>query len=316
MATKRVLVTCRQMQESLPNLAEAIKELGWELVCPDLQGRQQFDSEDMAQLLSDVDGAIVGDDFISTESVSRASKLSAICKWGIGVDGIDIKGLTELGIDVSRTPNMFGEEVADVALAYTIALARDLFVIDREVRAGSWYKPVGHSLRGMRATVVGYGDIGQALEERLTLLGVGVSVVEPDARSATRAEAKGLKVGSLHEVCVGSNFLHITCPLTRETRGMVDTATMSRLAFPSYVVNVARGPIVNERDLVDALTNGIVTGAALDVFEEEPPHANNPLLQHRQVLLGSHNSSNTHAATLRASSEALVVLSQILDKRS
>lgn len=315
MATKRVLITCRQMQESLPNLDEEIKELDWELICPDLQGRQKFDAEEMAELLRDVDGAIVGDDFISTESVTRANRLSAICKWGIGVDGIDLKGLAELGIEVSRTPKMFGEEVADVALAYTIALARDLFVIDREVRTGSWYKPVGHSLRGMRATVVGYGDIGQALEERLTLLGVGVSVVEPNSHNAANAEVRGLKVGALHKVGSGSNFLHVTCPLTPETRGLIDTAAMSRLAFPSYVVNVSRGPIVNERNLVDALTNGILTGAALDVFEEEPPHPNNPLLKHHRAILGSHNSSNTHAATLRASSEALIVLSHMLGKR-
>lgn len=316
MATKRVLITCRQMQESLPNLNEELSELDWELICPDLQGRQQFDSVEMAELLRDVDGAIVGDDFISTESVTSANSLSAICKWGIGIDGIDVDGLTNLGIAVSRTPNMFGEEVADVALAYTISLARDLFVIDREVRTGSWHKPVGHSLRGMRATVVGYGDIGQALEERLTLLGVDVSVVEPNSHNASKAESRGLKVGSLHDLSAGSNFLHVTCPLTPETQGLIDTAAVSRLASPAYIVNVARGPIVNERDLIDALTHGILTGAALDVFEEEPPQPNSPLLHNHRVILGSHNSSNTQAATRRASSEAIGVLTRMLDEQS
>jgi len=308
----KVLVTCRQMQESLLMLSHELEQFNWDLECPDLQGRQNFNEYEMASLLKDVDAAIVGDDHITELSLTSARKLKAICKWGVGTDGLDLQTIAFHDIKVGRTPYMFGEEVADVALAYIIGLARNLFEIDRSVRAGIWMKSTGHSLRNMRAAIVGYGDIGQALAVRLETLGIHVCVVDPSPTAAAQARNRGLTLCSLVEAAAGSNFLVIACPLTTDTRDMIGAEILSNMGSPAYVVNVARGPILNEVDLLKALLSGAVTGAALDVLSEEPLALDSPLRSQQSVVFGSHNASNTYEAALRASKNALTVLSSLL----
>ena len=316
MKRRRVLVTCRQMQDSLPALADELSALGWELKLADLGDRQQFSSAEMSDLLVDVEGAIIGDDEISDLALAKADSLIAICKWGIGIDSIDLEATERRAVRVGRTPQMFGEEVADVALAYTIGLARNLFEIDRGVRSGAWPKPIGRSLRGLRGVIIGYGDVGQALALRLQLIGFDLTVVEPSEANSNLARERGLQVSDLQEACQGANFLHVTCPLTTETRGLINQDVFVHLANPAYVVNVARGPIVDGQALVAALEAGLVTGAALDVFENEPPGANNTLVSSPRVILGSHNASNSYEATIRASSQALRVLDALLSEHS
>ena len=316
MKTRTVLITCRQMQESLAALADELSILNWELKLADLGDRQHFSAAEMSDLLSDVEGAIVGDDEVNDLALAKADHLVAICKWGIGIDGIDLEATERRAVRVDRTPQMFGEEVADVALAYTIGLARNLFEIDRGVRTGAWPKPIGHSLRGLRAAIVGYGDIGRALAKRLQQIGLDLTVVEPSEVNSDLAKERGLQVLDLPGACRNANFLYVTCPLTPETRGLINEDVFAHLATPSYVVNVARGPIVDEHALVAALEADLLTGAALDVFEHEPPDENSPLLVTPGVVLGSHNASNSHEATLRASSKALQVLDALLSEDS
>jgi len=308
----KVLVTCRQMQDSLPMLDTELKQLNWELKCPDLEGRQHFSEVEMSYLFKGVDAAIVGDDQITELSLTNAQQLKAICKWGVGIDGLDLPRMAFHGIKVGRTPEMFGEEVADIALAYIIGLARSLFEVDRSVRAGKWMKPTGHSLRNMQATIVGYGNIGQALATRLGAVGIHVRVVDPSSLAAEQARDKGLSLESLVEAAVGSNFLVIACPLTSETKNLINADILSKLGSPAYVVNVARGPILNETALLEALLSGAVTGAALDVLSQEPLAFDSPLLSQESVIFGSHNASNTNEASLRASKNALTVLSSLM----
>jgi len=300
------------MQDSLPMLSNELKQLNWELECPDLEGRQHFSEVEMASLFKGVDAAIVGDDQITELSLRNAQQLKAICKWGVGIDGLDLQTMACHGIKVGRTPEMFGEEVADIALAYIIGLARNLFEIDRAVRAGKWMKPTGRSLRNMQATIVGYGNIGQALATRLGAIGIHVRAVDPSPLAAEQARNQGLSLDSLVEAAVGSNFLVIACPLTPETKNLINANILSNLGSPAYVVNVARGPILNETALLEALLSGAVTGAALDVLSEEPLAFDSPLRSQESVIFGSHNASNTNEASLRASKNALTVLSSLL----
>ena len=308
----RILVTCRQMQDSIPSLIKEIEQHQWELVCPNLGSRQNFSSDEMRTLLANVQGAIVGDDVIDHWALSEAKQLRAICKWGIGTDGIDLSAAANRGVSVGRTPGVFGEEVADVALAYSIGLARELFEIDRKVRSGSWFKPAGFSLQGLRSTILGFGDIGQALARRLDVLGMEISVVDPAKEALVRAEVKGYRTGSLNDVVQGSNFLHVTCPLTPQTEGVVNHVLFAIMGAPAYVVNVSRGPVVNQQDLISALEAEVLTGAALDVYDGEPLAQSNPLAELSNVVLGSHNASNTRDAAHRASRMAVEVLARML----
>jgi D-3-phosphoglycerate dehydrogenase len=236
-----------------------------------------------------------------------AGRLKAAVKWGVGTDNVDFDAARELGLPITNTPRMFGAEVADVALGYAIGLARQLFAIDRSVRAGGWTKPRGISLAGKRAGVVGFGDIGRALCRRLLALGMQVDVYDPGY----------VADDSLPEVTPRSwpaaidthDFVFLVCALTPDNHHLLSTSEFARMKSGVRVVNVSRGPLIDEAALCEALGSGRVHSAALDVFEDEPLPETSPLRGFgERVLFGSHNASNTEDAVIRASHVAIDAL--------
>jgi len=300
----RVLVTCAQMKESLPELKSELDALGWEVVAPELVG-QQFSEDELTALLPGVDGVIAGDDPFSRRVIESADTLRAISKWGVGIDGIDTQAAQERGIVVTRTPDMFGDEVADVAIGYLICLARGLVDIHNSVLQGGWHKPNGYSLRGKTAGIIGLGDIGRAIAVRAQALGMTVIVTDPHPEAPARAEALGISLVPNLSSMSGVNALFTACPLTPETRGIVSQSVLEGIADPGWLVHVSRGPVVDTDALAAALDRGLLTGAALDVFPIEPLPIDDSLRRSRNVICGSHNGSHTREATLRTSRQAL-----------
>jgi D-3-phosphoglycerate dehydrogenase len=205
---------------------------------------------------------------------------------------------------------MFGDEVADCAMAYVTGLARALFEIDRGVRAGAWPKPAGVSLRGRRAGLVGYGDIGRSTARRL--LAAGLELVVFDPARAAEAAADGVALATWPDGVEHCDFLIVTCALTPANRHMLDSAVLARCRRGVRVINVARGPLIDTDALIAGLGSGQVAGAALDVFEDEPLPAVHPLRAFAGVVLGSHNASNTVDAVRRTSVRALAELARLL----
>ncbi len=305
----RLLVTCPPMIGVLPDLAGDFEARGWEVTAPPT--KQTLSENELVRLVPGFDAWIAGDDPVTHKvlQAGKAGKLRAVVKWGIGVDNVDFPAAKALGFEVRNTPAMFGEEVADLALHYVIGLARQTFLIDRGVRAGGWPKPRGMSLRGKVAYVVGFGNIGREAARRLHAVGMELLVHDPmyqpqAAIPATRvAWPAGLE---------RADFLVLTCPLTPETRHMVNAAALAKAKAGLRLVNVARGPIVDEPALAQALASGHVHSAALDVFEDEPLPSASPLRAMERCVLGSHNASNTLEGSLRASRLALQHIEDLL----
>jgi D-3-phosphoglycerate dehydrogenase len=153
----KVLITCRQMQNVVDEFADRFDAAGIEVVQPPVAG-QQPDEEELAELIRGVDGMIAGDDPLSAAVLEHADRLRVISKWGVGTDGIDIEAAKARGIVVTRTPNVFGEEVADVAIGYMVMLARQLHRLHASVVGGGWHKHEGMSLNGKTLGIVGLGD--------------------------------------------------------------------------------------------------------------------------------------------------------------
>lgn len=294
----KVLVTCPPMLGMIEEFRPAFTAAGVELTCP-----QVTQTLDVAQLLALVpahDGWIIGDDPANRTvlEAGRAGRLRAAVKWGVGVDNVDFAACRQLGIDVTNTPGVFGAEVADLALGYVIALARQTHVIDRAVRAGGWPKPSGISLAGKRAAVIGFGDIGKHLAPRLRACGIDVTIYDPaiapgaDVPFDVRAWPQDL--GDCH-------FVVVTCALTESSRRLLDAAAFARMMPSVRVVNVSRGPVIDEAALLAALQEGKVHSAALDVFEVEPLPAASALRGFERCVFGSHNASNTRDAVVRTS---------------
>lgn len=300
---KDVLVTCPPMLGKIDLFMDFAAERGLKL--HPAQVTQVLSEAELKTLLPDYDGWIIGDD-PATRAVFEAGKggrLTAAVKWGIGVDNVDFAACKDLGLPITNTPQMFGSEVADVGVAYVIGLARELFVIDRGVRAGGWPKPAGISLAGKRAGVVGLGDIGRSLCSRLQALGMNVIAYDPGIEGD--AGLTGLLRANWPARVGDLDFLIFTCALNEKNRHMLNTDVLASAKDGIRVVNVARGPLIDETALIAALQSGKVHSAALDVFEVEPLPAASPLRNMERCIFGTHNGSNTIDGVIRASHAAI-----------
>jgi D-3-phosphoglycerate dehydrogenase len=293
------------MQRSMERFADRLAALGIGWDCPEIPG-QQFSAGQLAPIVGEYDAIIAGDDQI-TETVLRSGlpRMRVVAKWGVGVDSIDLVAARQLGIKVTNTPGMFDEEVADVAFGYAVSLLRGLHQIDRAVRRGEWLKIEGRSLRGATLGIVGVGGTGRALAVRARATGMAVLGVETSPRAAELAVAVGARIGTFEEVLAGADVLSLHCPLTPETTGLLSADALALMPLGSFVINTSRGRVVDEVALIDALRSGHIVGAALDVFEDEPLPVDSPLREFDNVILGSHNASNSREAVERTSECAL-----------
>ncbi len=240
----------------------------------------------------------------------RKGRLRAAVKWGAGVDNIDIDACKDLSIHFTNTPGMFGNEVADIAFGYIIALARETFEIDHAVREGEWFKPRGISLAGKTVAVVGYGDIGSHTAKRL--IAADMQVIAYNTQAKTDQLTGDMEMAKWPDRIEEADFIVMTCSLTPSSRNMIDEDILARVKSGIRIVNVARGGVIKQSALEDALDSGKVYSAALDVFEVEPLPLESPIRDHPHCIFGSHNASNTTDAVQRTSEMAINLLFNFL----
>jgi glyoxylate reductase len=225
-------------------------------------------------------------------------RLRAVANYAVGYDNIDLDAATARGIPIGNTPDVLTGATADLTVALMLGGARRLLEGDALVRAGEWgpWKPdllLGRDLHGATVGIVGYGRIGRAVAQRLT--GFGCQLLHT-------ARSGGLALGELLE---RSDFVSIHCPLTPATRGLVDAGALARMKPTAYLVNTARGPIVDTEALRQALHAGEIAGAALDVTDPEPLPADHPLLDAPNLLVLPHLGSGTRASRAAMSERAV-----------
>ncbi len=235
-------------------------------------------------------------DPVDAELIEAAPGLRAISNYAVGVDNVDVEAATARGIPVGNTPDVLTESTADLALALLLAIARRLAEGEAFVRAGEWrtWEPglmLGRDLHGATVGIVGYGRIGQAVGRRLE--GFGCELLTANRSSG------------LDDLLDRSDFVTIHCPLTPATRGLIDDAALRRMKPTAYLVNTARGPIVDTDALARALHAGELAGAALDVTDPEPLPAGHPLLDAPNLLVVPHVGSATVATRERMADMAV-----------
>jgi D-3-phosphoglycerate dehydrogenase / 2-oxoglutarate reductase len=299
----KILVTCPPMLRMIEEFQPIFHRHRLEVTAHEVI--QTLPVDVLMEIVPQHDGWIIGDDPATAEvfAAGKRGRLRAAVKWGIGVDNVDFSACKELGIPITNTPNMFGGEVADIAVGYVIALARETFEIDRGVRAGEWPKPTGISLAGKTAALVGYGDIGKNTARRLLAAGMNIIAYDPIATDVPDLSAvqRALWPTRIQE----ADFIVLTCSLTDSSYHMLNKDVLSEAKFGVRVVNVGRGPVIEEVALIESLRSGKVRSAALDVFETEPLSQDSYLRSHPHCILGSHNASNTVDAVVRTSEIAI-----------
>ncbi|MDC1437625.1 hypothetical protein N8208_01900 [Planktomarina temperata] len=276
---------------------------------------QEMSEDDLCEIIGDYDGWIIGDDPATRRVLEAGVKgnLKACMRWGVGTNNVDFAAFKEHNIPIENTPGVFGREVADIACHYVTALARNAYNIDRNVKNGNWHKPIGQSLWSAKALIVGFGDIGQNLAKRLLAHEMKVNYADPYV-SQLQAGNKVTKVTWPHGLS-HAEYIIFTAPLNDATHHMLNNETISLLQPGTRIINVGRGPLIDENALIFGLQTGLVESAALDVFEVEPfdlqLHAN--LLRFKdRLVLGSHNGSNTREAVRMVSQKCIKRLEQFL----
>lgn len=307
----KVLVTCPPMLRLIEEFRGEFATKGIELITPDVV--QILTQDELVELVPQADGWIIGDDPATERvfSAGRQGKLRAAVKWGVGVDNVDFAACKKLGIPVTNTPQMFGEEVGSLAVHYVIGLARQTYVIDRGVRAGQWLKPAGISLAGRTAAVIGFGDIGKATARMLHAFNLTINVYDPFAAKTSEDEQR-YQFLDFPDQLGAADFVVVTCSLTPQTKHLINRESIDWMKDGVRIVNVSRGPVIDEGALVEGLRSGKVHSAALDVFETEPLPAASPLHDFDRCIFGTHNGSNTVDAVRRASKQAMQYMFEFL----
>jgi D-3-phosphoglycerate dehydrogenase len=234
---------------------------------------------------------------VTRRVIAAAPRLAVIGRAGVGVDNVDLDAATEHGVVVLNAPAGNTTATAELALALLLALARNVPRADRAVRSGAWRKPglVGSELSGKTLGVVGLGRIGRALAERALGLRMAVLAHDPYIAGA-KAPVEGVDMVGLDELLERSDFVSLHLPLSDETRHLLSRERLARMKRGARLVNAARGGLVDEAALLEALESGHLRGAALDVFEREPPPGDHPLLAREDVVLTPHLGASSDEA--------------------
>ncbi len=289
---KTVLVSAPYMLPELERFRPVLESYDLELNVPEVHER--LSEDEILAYAGEFDGTICGDDRYSRRVIEAcAPRLKVISKWGTGIDSIDQTAAADLGVMVGNTPNAFTVPVSESVIGYMLAFARQQPWLDRAMKAGDWKKIKGKTLSESTLGVIGVGNVGKAVLRRahgfgMELLGNDIIEIEPDFLLEYHVQMTGLE-----DLLSRSDFISVNCTLNPTSYHLIDAERLALCKPNAVLINTARGPIVEQGALIEALQNGKLRGAALDVFEDEPLPEDSPLLSMDQVLLAPHNSNSS-----------------------
>jgi D-3-phosphoglycerate dehydrogenase len=285
----KVLVSAPYMQPVIDNFRPVFKENDIEVVVPEVEER--LSEEELLSIIDDIDGVICGDDRFTRRVLEKAKKLKVISKWGTGIDSIDQKAAQELNIAVCNTPNAFTDPVADSVLGYVLSFARQIPWSTKDIQAGNWRKLPGVALGESTLGIIGLGKIGKAVAKRA--LAFGMNILGNDIKDI---RVTGVKICSKEEVLKNSDFISLNCDLNPTSLHLIGEKELALMKPTAYLINTARGQIIDEKALIQVLQLKQIAGAALDVFENEPLPANSPLRKMDNCLFAPHNANSSPSA--------------------
>ncbi|MFM1655597.1 C-terminal binding protein [Brevibacillus sp. B_LB10_24] len=270
--------------------------------------------EDVIAACRDADALINQYAPISRKVIERLEACRVITRYGVGVNTVDLPAATEKGICVANVPDYCRDEVSDHALALMLAWTRKVTVAHQAVKSGCWDFKVTQPivrLRGRTLGLVGFGNIPQVLAQKAKPLGLRVIAYDPYVPEAAAA-ACGVKLVTLDELCASAYFISVHAPLTQSTEGMIGEQQLAALKAGAIVINTSRGPVIDERAMIETLQAGRSAGAALDVVECEPIPPDNPLLAMENVILTPHVAWYSEEAAAEMRTKAAMGVADVL----
>jgi D-3-phosphoglycerate dehydrogenase len=293
---------------------EELENAGCEVVVAKV--RERLTEDELLELVGNIDGIICGDDQITDRVLAAAPRLKVISKWGTGIDSIDQEAAVRRGIAIRNTPNAFSEPVADTVFGYILLFARRLDVMNRDIRAGRWVKPQLMSLREQTLGVIGVGNCGKAVVRRAVAFGIRVLGNDLVKMPSVFLTETGIEMVLRDELLQQSDFVTLHTSLNPTSYHLIDEKALALMKPSAYLINTARGPVIEEEALVRALERGQIAGAALDVFENEPLPLESPLRRFENVWFAPHNANSSPSAARRVHENTIRNLIEELQRRS
>ena len=249
------------------------------------------DETETARVRRDADGILVNLHPLPASVIQELQKCRVISRYGVGYDNVSVEAATAKGIWVARVPDYCLEDVSDQALALLLGCVRKVAFKDRRIREGAWNlqrEQPSYRIAGKILGLVGYGAIARTLHRKLSGFGLGRVLVFDPYLDPKKIEENGAESVNLRALLKNSDYVSIHAPLSEETRGLIGSRELSLMKRTAILVNTSRGPLIEEKAVAEALADGKITAAGLDVFETEPLPADSPLRQLDNVILSDH----------------------------
>jgi D-3-phosphoglycerate dehydrogenase len=306
----RILITATSFSKSDPRPLQRLKEYGCEIV--ENPRNRSLKEDELIPLLADVDGVIAGLDEFTEKAMASSPRLRVVSRYGVGLDNVDLASAKRLGIAVMNTPEVNTQAVADFTFGLLLAVSRVIPQSHRSTMEGRWEKVVGRGVYRKTLGIVGLGRIGRAVAERargfaMTILAYDVKKDDPFAR------ALGVTFSPLDTLLAESDFVTLHCDLNPRTRGLIGARELGLMKETGYLINTARGGLVEEGALYEALQRGSIAGAALDTFVHEPL-GETPLTTLGNVVMTPHMGAYTHDALLEMGLISVENLIKVLNR--
>jgi len=263
----------------------------------------RYDKQAIIDYLRDSTAAVVGLESIDDEVLAACPNLKIIAKYGVGLDNIDIEACQKRGVAIGWSGGVNRLSVAEMTLGFMLMLSRNLYVTSNLLKSGVWNKSGGFQLSGKTVGIIGFGFIGQEVARLLAPFGCELAINDIVDKKAEIASF-GAKAVSKDEIFEKADFITIHTPLTDETRNLIDVSVLKKIKNSSFVINTARGGIVDEIALKEALKNGDIAGAAIDAYLDEPP-SDKELLALPNLICTPHIGGNADEAVLAMGGSAI-----------
>ncbi len=263
----------------------------------------RFNKEELIKYLQNADAAIVGLETIDDDVLSACQNIKIIAKYGVGLDNIDIEACQKRGIAIGWSGGVNKLSVAEMVLGFMLMLCRNLYITANQLQGGVWNKSGGFQLSGKTVGIIGFGFIGQEVARLLAPFGCEL-LINDIADKRAEIAFFGAKAAIKDEIFEKADFITIHTPLTDETRNLIDVSTLKKIKNSAFVINTARGGIVDEVALKEALKNGDIAGAAIDAYLEEPP-GDMELLTLPNLICTPHIGGNANEAVLAMGRSAI-----------
>jgi D-3-phosphoglycerate dehydrogenase / 2-oxoglutarate reductase len=267
---------------SIEEEKEELGRIGAELILAQVK-----EEKDLIRACKEADGLINQYSLLTRAVLEQLPKCKVLARYGVGVDSVDLKAATDLGIIVANVPDYCMDEVANQTIAMILTLIRKTAFLDRKVKSGEWDFHSGipiHRTEGKTLGLIGCGKIGLEVAKKISAFGVRVMTFDPYLEKAP----EGIELKDFDSVLKESNFISVHCPLNNSTRHLIGEKEFKKMEKKPLLINTSRGPIIDEKALIHALREGLLSGAGLDVLETEPPDSQSPLLKMENVVLSPH----------------------------